>query len=89
MLAHFSRDVCEDLVAVRQLDAKHRIGQCFYDRAFNLDYAIFVSQFFRSLAAHNHTSCGWWDTPRGHDTPKYENTRQIRDLQLEIYAENP
>ena len=45
MLAHLARDVGEDFVSVRKFDAEHCVGQCFDDRAFNLDYAIFVSHF--------------------------------------------
>lgn len=41
VLAHFSRDVSKNAVAVGQLNAKHRIGQSFDYRSLDLDDAVF------------------------------------------------
>ena len=41
VLAHFARDVRKDGVAVRQLNAKHRVGERFDYLALDLDDAFF------------------------------------------------
>lgn len=47
MLTHLALDVCENLVAVIQLNTEHRVGQSFNHRAFNLDDAVFLSHILR------------------------------------------
>lgn len=47
VLTHLARDVCENLVAVIQLNTEHRVGQSFNHRAFNLDDAVFLSHILR------------------------------------------
>jgi hypothetical protein len=42
VLAHLARDVSQDLVAVGQLYAEHRVWKSFHNRAFDLDYTVFV-----------------------------------------------
>ena len=47
VLTHLSRDVCEHNVAVGQLNAEHRVGQGFVDRALNLNDAVFLGHILR------------------------------------------
>ena len=75
VLAHLARDVSEDLVAVRQFDPKHCIGQCFDDRTFDLDNAVFISHVSVRCCWLPHVVRAVKTRHGGHDTPKYENTR--------------
>ncbi|VXC32789.1 hypothetical protein AERO9AM_60115 [Aeromicrobium sp. 9AM] len=51
VLAHLAADVRENLVAVGQLHAEHRVRKCLYYGAFHLDDAFFFRHnlFFVSL----------------------------------------
>jgi hypothetical protein len=41
VLPHFSGDVSENLMAIRQLNAKHRVGQSFNYCALDFDDTVF------------------------------------------------
>src|SRR4051812_25202600 len=47
VLAHLPADVCEDLVPVLQLDAKHRVRQGFDDPALDLDRPVLLGHVLR------------------------------------------
>ena len=42
VLTHLARDVCENLVTVRQLDPEHRVRESLDDRALDLDDTVLL-----------------------------------------------
>lgn len=52
VLTHLSADVSEYLVAVFELNAKHRIGQRFDNSALYLDSTVFLGHILRDPGSH-------------------------------------
>ena len=48
MLTHLARDVCENLVAVIQLNTEHRVGQ-----SFNTEPSISMTPSFLAISSAN------------------------------------
>src|SRR5664279_242423 len=62
VLAHLARDMSENLVAVGQLNAEHRVGKSFDNRALNLDDAVLFGHtfFYRSRSRTGRADCHLW-----------------------------
>jgi len=54
VLSHFSRDVCKDKMSIGQFNSEHCVRKSLFDRAFDLDYAVFIGHtHFTTLSATN------------------------------------